>query len=125
MADRVQTFHGFLDAIEAGDPDRALALCTGDITFWHNTTLVDEPAESLVAPITWLHQNFTAVHYERGAIRAGQDSVTAEVVLCATAPDGDIVRTPTCVIAEYRHGAIARERVYLSTSHSLRNKVPR
>jgi ketosteroid isomerase-like protein len=125
MADRVQIFHGFLDAIEAGDPARALALCTDDVTFWHNTTLLDEPAESLVATINWLHENFTAVHYERGTLRAGDDSVTAEVVLCATAPDGATVRTPTCVIADYRDGAIYRERVYLSTSHSLRNKVPR
>jgi ketosteroid isomerase-like protein len=125
MTERVQIFHAFLDAIEAGDPDRALSLCTDDITFWHNTTLIEEPADSLTATINWLHGNFTEVHYERGIVRDGNDSVTAEVVLCATAPDGDIVRTPTCVIADYRDGAIFRERVYLSTSHSLRNKVPR
>jgi ketosteroid isomerase-like protein len=75
MTERVQTFHAFLSAIEAGDSDRALALCTDDITFWHNTTLTDEPADSLVATIAWLHGNFTKVHYERGILREGNDSV--------------------------------------------------
>lgn len=111
MADAL--FH----AIESGDIEAVGSLYADDVEVWHNTDGAVQTKEQNLRVLSWVVRNLQDRRYEVLRRAALPHGFVQQHVLHATAPSGQPVAIPACVVVTVRDGRVKRLDEYLDSAH--------
>lgn len=104
-------------AIEVGDLDTVRSLYADDIVVWANWDGREAGIEKSMRLLGWLCQSLGDRRYDVSRRIAIEGGYLQEHVLRGTAPNGETIAMPACLVVTVRDGKITRINEYLDPSH--------
>ena len=104
-------------AIEAGDVAAVERLYAPEIVVWHNYDGVGQTKDENLRTLRWLTRNVTNLRYEEIVLQETPGGFVQQYVLRATAPDGNALEVPVCMVGKVTGGRITRLDEYMDSAH--------
>ncbi len=98
----------FIDAIEAGDSDAALACYAPDAVIWHNTDEAEQDVAANGRTLRGLIRVTTRRRYADRRVQAFPGGFVHRHVLEAEREDRPALRLPACIVCRVEDGRITR-----------------
>ncbi len=106
----------FFAAVASGDLDAVRSMYAPDAVIWHNNDDAEQSVEQNLRVLRWATSNITGFRYEDARMTVTADGFMEQHVLRGTAPNGDEVRVPACIVCAVRDGRITRLDEYLDSA---------
>jgi uncharacterized protein len=104
-------------AVEARDIDAVRAIYAPDAVIWHNNDGLEQTVEENLRVLAWVARNVKGMRYEEVRRTATATGFIEQHVLRGTAPSGDELRVPACIVCIVEGGRITRLDEYLDSAH--------
>jgi ketosteroid isomerase-like protein len=105
----------FFAAIERADLETVRALYADDVVIWHAHTGKEQTREENLALLAQAVKSIQGFRYEEVRRLAIADGFVEQHVLRGTAPSGQPLEVPACIVVRLRNGRIARLDEYLDS----------
>jgi ketosteroid isomerase-like protein len=107
----------FFDAIDRHDEAALRELYTPDVAVWHNHDGLEQRLEVNLKVLGWLHRTVADKRYEDVRRMPTPTGFVEQHVLRGTAPDGEPLEVPACLVVTVRDGRISRVEEYVDSAH--------
>jgi ketosteroid isomerase-like protein len=104
-------------AIMAGDIDAVRSLYAPDAVIWHNIDRAEQTADQNLRVLQWVVQHVRNLRYEEICRQRTANGFVQQHVLRGTAPNGQALDVPACMVGTVRDGRIVRLEEYLDSGH--------
>lgn len=116
-AEAIEALAGrFFAAINAHDEAALREIYTPDITVWHNHDRLDQDLETNLKVLGWMHRKMPDKRYEEVVRTPTPSGFVEQHVLRATAPNGEQIEVPACLVVTVRDGRICRVEEYIDSA---------
>ena len=102
-----------IDAIAAGDAERAREIYAPDAVIWHNTEEREQSVDENVRVLRWVSRNVADLRYTDVRRQRTENGYVQQHVLRGTAPDGEPLEVHACLVVETEDGRITRLDEYI------------
>lgn len=106
----------FFIAVAAGDLDAVRSMYAPDAVVWHNYDGVEQNVEENLRVLRWATSHIAGFRYEEVRRTATATGFMEQHVLRGTAPNGEELRVPACIVCTVRDGQIMRLDEYLDSA---------
>jgi ketosteroid isomerase-like protein len=102
--------------VREGDLDGVRAMYAPDAVVWHNTDGVEQSVEENLRVLRWATSRIAGFRYEDVRRTATAGGFIEQHVLRGTAPSGEELRVPACIVCTVHDGRIARLDEYFDSA---------
>lgn len=106
----------FFAAVAAGDLDAVRSIYAPDAVIWHNNDQAEQSVEANLRVLRWATSRIAGFRYDEVRRAVTPEGFMEQHVLCGTAPNGEELRVPACIVCTVRDGRITRLDEYLDSA---------
>jgi ketosteroid isomerase-like protein len=115
--DPLELAERLIDAIQRGDVEAVRAVYAPECVIWHNNDRVEQRVDDNLAVLRWVVTNIKDLRYEQIRRQRTDTGFVEQHVLRGTAPNGQALDIPACLVCTVQDGRITRLDEYLDTAH--------
>jgi len=115
--DALQIAEQLINAIQHGDVDAVRSIYAPDCVIWHNNDGLEQSVEDNLTILSWVVRNIRDLRYEEIRRQRTDTGFVEQHVLRGTAPNGQPLNIPACLVCTLRDGRITRVDEYLDSAH--------
>ena len=104
-------------AIERGDAEAIREIYAPGCVIWHNNDGATQAVEENLRTLRWVIRNIAGVRYEEVRRQETPTGFVQQHVLRGTAPNGQPLEVPACIVCTVEDGHITRLDEYLDSAH--------
>ena len=104
-------------AIMAGNVDAVRGIYAPDAVIWHNSDGVEQSVDDNLRVLRWVVRHIGNLRYEAVRCHPTENGFVQQHVLRGTAPNGQALSIPACLVCTVTDGRITRLDEYLDTAH--------
>lgn len=117
MHPHLQIAERLIGAITAGDVEAVRQVYAADCVIWHNNDNLEQSVDANLAVLRWVVQHIRNLRYEDIRRHCTETGFVEQHVLRGTAPNGQELHIPACLVCTVKDGRIMRLDEYLDTAH--------
>jgi ketosteroid isomerase-like protein len=106
----------FFAAVTAGDLDVVRAMYVSDAVIWHNNDGAAQSVDENLRVLRWATSRIAGFRYEDVRRTATASGFIEQHVLRGTAPNGEELRVPACIVCTVTDSRITRLDEYLDSA---------
>jgi ketosteroid isomerase-like protein len=106
----------FFAAVSAGDLATVRAIYAPDAVIWHNNDDTEQTVDENLRVLRWATSRITGFRYEDVRRTATATGFMEQHTLRGTAPNGEELRVPACIVCTVRDGRITRLDEYFDST---------
>ncbi len=113
----LQLAERLMAAITAGNVDEVRNIYAPDAVIWHNNDNLEQSVDDNLAVLGWVVKHIANLRYEIIRRQRTDSGFVQQHVLRGTAPNGQPLEVPACLVCTVQDGRITRLDEYLDTAH--------
>jgi ketosteroid isomerase-like protein len=114
----------FFAAIPRRDLEAVRAIYAPAAEIWHNHDGVTQDVTANLRVLAWVVKNISGLRYEDVRRSATPTGFVQQHVLRGTAPNGQALEIPACIVCRVEGGRITRLDEYLDSGHLAALSIP-
>lgn len=115
--DPLQLAERLFGAITAGNVEAVRDIYASDAVIWHNNDGLEQSADDNLRVLQWVVTNIRNLRYENVRRQRTDSGFMQQHVLRGTAPNGQELSIPACIVCAVDNGQITRLEEYLDSAH--------
>jgi ketosteroid isomerase-like protein len=104
-------------AITAGDIEMVRRVYAPDCVIWHNNDGLEQSVDDNLTVLRWVVRHIANLRYEEIRRQRTETGFVEQHVLRGTAPNGQELAIPACLVCTVKDGRITRLDEYLDAAH--------
>ena len=104
-------------AIGTGNVEEVRNIYAPDAVIWHNNDGLEQSADTNVRVLQWVVTNLGNLRYENVRRQRTDTGFMQQHVLRGTAPNGQELNIPACIVCTVHDGRITRLEEYIDSAH--------